>query len=418
MVHLRKLFDDRPDASDPSFIKETFVNREKELLVCTDFLGNDLFGSRLNAIFGYSRLGKSHLAMRVAQDLVAREHCLFFYGNTQLLGSAYDILSQLFNDISKKLTEDKLATKDKRDELTFLQAYSKLFEQAVAGIAQVQVSEINELSRGLSASFKAKIPFTGVSAGLSGNKGSKQQSQQTTTYSKPDLNGLQRIITFLLDGLAEVSGKKILILLDDMDLLNDEDELDLLQTELKKIAQLPVVAFLLTVRTNFLHQNSRDFFELVNLDRLKANEIEAIYKKRIELYHDGFDFLEPEVLNLLSKGLLGLVGSFFSECSRIYKEHIVQIKAKRKVSRKDLDTFLLNALQGLYEDPETAPTIQAIATAVQNKQVEFKSPTRIPEGSGLLYRIVQPRGFASNTYEILPLYRETLAHFKQETPEA
>jgi AAA+ ATPase superfamily predicted ATPase len=104
LAHLRKLFKERPINGDPSFIRDTFVNRKTELLIGKSYLEEEPFDDNLYAIFGYSRTGKSHLAMRIAQELVEREKCFYFYLNTQNVNSAFRALHDLFRILQTELT--------------------------------------------------------------------------------------------------------------------------------------------------------------------------------------------------------------------------------------------------------------------------------------------------------------------------
>lgn len=413
MANLRKLFADRP-SNDPAFIRDTFVNREKELLVGTKFLQSEPFDGGLYAIYGFSRVGKSHLAMRIAQEMVAQEHCLYFYCNTQLQGSAFNVLHELFCEIQKAIAQVS-ACAGKEDDLAFLQSYIKLMEGLIAGmISEIQEGTLQELSENISAGFKAKIPYIGIGVSLGGNKQTKGQSNRAITYTKPDLKGLQAIITFLLDALADVSAKKILILLDDLDLLDDDEELDRLNAELKIIAKLPAVAFFLTIRTRYLNQNPHNFEELTNVAPMQVAALKAIYQKRVEIFNDNEDPFEAEVLDTLAQGFRGLIGPFLKECERLFKDHLVQIEAKRPVSKSHLNTYLTKELQKLYEDRDTAPFINEIATAVKNGQTQWTSDLPIPEGSGLVYRLLLPLGYKEHAYEILPIFRQTLENYGSE----
>ena len=395
--------------NDVAYITDTFVNREKEMVIAEDYFNPRYPGKQVYAVHGFSRSGKSHLAMKFAHDISKQHNLHYFYLNANTKGGAEDVLESLFRKVREAAFEKEPGN---NEILEFLQAYiSKIKQLFEMPVSKLSFKTISKNARKLNSKFKARIPFVDVELG--GEGGSESGEEEILELERPDIKGAREILTFLLEALVTGSEQNILVLVDDLDLLDEqhdgESERDRLTDQLKLLAELPGVAMVATTRSEYFEKRRKDFANLVYVENMGEQDLRDIYEKRIKLYNEDKAIFTKEVVDALAAGFRGMVGSFLEECDQLRREYILEVKQGETLDTHHLDKHLAKVLERLERNPETKTLFDTIRKAIEGGIAEVELPG-VKKDHGLVHRLLIPMGFKQDAYLILPLFGRILKH--------
>jgi len=406
------LFSDIPIIGEEEFIHATFINRERELLIAKALFKPEQSKDQIYAVHGFSRVGKSHLAIKIGQD-ISREHNLFyFYASANLRGTAEDVLRALYDQIREAiqtLTPEPDPKTEQGEHYRFLKEYlaqvNQLFMMPVARIA---VRHLQRASEKIKPGFRLKVPFLDIGIDLAGEKASGKDQEQTIELPKLDVNGIRLLLCSLLEMLAFVSGRGVLMLIDDLDLLEEtsggEEQRDQLINHLKQVAALASIAVWVTSRQQYFIERQKEMFNFIEVPFLKREQLVAIYRARIKQYNGGDPVFTDEVLDMLADGFRGIAGSFLYECFLFWRYHLGE---PYPLGTTHLRDYLDDAVGSFLANPETRSIFVRIRKAVRARKAEITLKD-VKKGHGLIYRVLIPKAYGQNTYEIIPLFARAI----------
>lgn len=405
----RLFYNNVPNEKD--FIWNTFFNRNDEIKRGKRRLTHDDPLKKIYAIYGFSRVGKSHLAMYLAEWFADKHDMTYFYINTNTKETAFDILCNLYERMTitiDAVDKEKIEDKDKLNSLEFLNSYIDDINKILYSAAEnVTFTNTNKKASGLSPSLKAKIPVIGFEVKLSGNQGKKVTSEESKVFIEPNIRKMRRIISICIPIISYIIGKKILMLFDDLDLLDEtstgKEERDALITQLKSFAEIDDAIVLITCRNNFYMKRKKDMHGFINAEKMNENDLKMIYFKRIEIFYDNEQIFDGELLDFLAKSFDGRVGSFLNECNLFFDW---AISKNLPLSKTDLREYLNSVISEFRDTPETRVAFGRIEEIVkQNESTIIIND--MEESDCFLYRIVIP-GYKEGKYEILPIFAKTI----------
>ncbi|MDJ0838055.1 MAG: hypothetical protein QNK37_16185 [Acidobacteriota bacterium] len=402
------LFSDTPPAKNAEFIQRTFINRELELRRAYALFHPEDLKDQIYAVHGFSRVGKSHLAIKLAQDFSNEFQLLYFYANANMRGTARDVLRTIFVQLRDFIFEQVSESEgEAADHLRFVKAYLDQINQLfLMPVARVAITRLQKEATKIKPSFRLKVPLINIGIGVDQSKG--EDHSETIELNKPDAEGVVDIIQFLLESTAFITGRKFLLLVDDLDLLEESngglEERDRLINHLKQLAALPMVAVWVTSRQNYFIERQKEMFNFVNVPFLTSTELTDIYKARINNFHDGTSMFTAEVLKELAEGFQGIIGAFLYECFLFMGHHLGK---DYPLNNSHLSEYLLAEVDKFHNNPETRSIFENITEAVRSgeREVEIKDVKR---GHGLIYRVLIPKAYGQDVYEILPLFSKVI----------
>jgi len=403
------LFADVPIIEEERFIQDTFINRGRELKAARDFIPNHP-RNEIYAIHGFSRVGKSHLAVKIAEDLSKQHNMHYFYVSANLKGNAVDVLTSLYEKIRDYFVEMlPVEGKEKNQALDFVRAYlSQINQVFLMPTARVASRSLEKKANKLKPGFKVKIPFLGLGVGMDGETSIGTDREQTVELTRPNLDGTRTLICYLLEMLASITGRTTLLLIDDLDLLEEtklgEEERDNLINQLKHMASLKLTAVWITSRQQYFIERQKEMINFIEVDFLKDSELISIYQARVQQFNNGEPIFEQDVLNELATGFRGIAGAFLYECHLLRRYHLDKTGP---LTMAHLQEYLLAEIDKFLDNPETHGIFQQITNAVSAHLVEIDI-NDVKKGHGLIYRVLMPKGYKQNVYEVLPLYAKAI----------
>ena len=205
------LFSDVPEPSEEGFIQETFINRRQELALARSLFKPDRLKDKIYAIHGPSRVGKSHLAIKLAMDMAQEHHLFYFYTSANMKGPAEWVLRTLYEKVRDQFLRvdfSKIEDEERRNHATFLMRYLGQINQVfMMPSAEIGLRQLNKEASKIKPDFRLKIPLLNLGIGLAGEKHDEEQIEQTIKLTRPDANGIHQILTFVLDMLAYATGR-------------------------------------------------------------------------------------------------------------------------------------------------------------------------------------------------------------------
>lgn len=414
-----------PPVHDPKLIRELFHDRETEIAHVVNYLGprNDHRG--ILAIYGETRAGKSHLALRAAQELPHGKRGYFHvYVNANqrittktVLWDAFDQLSNAVlllegNDPLIALARQWIAEIDEfhRSNVPTVTIRTQRGEAEEAG-KSVKVKGEGSIGSTILGFIKAKVGF-GIERERSVSGRQSQEEEITITLSAPSEDHLAEIIGFLGSVLAQLRCcQRVLLLVDDVDLLSSDTnapklEADIVIDALRKIASLEAFTVVATVREDFYGRKGKDFRNLCFVHRFPEEKaILEIYNTHVHKLNSGISPYTPEAASYLAGASGGLIGSFFDECERM-RQYFIGVGTEWALERV-LDFYRSEALR--LAGAELRPVISAIEAAASMGRAtlgsdifnQFGISSDAIKSSPLIGRVLNPPRY-QDLFEVNP----------------
>jgi len=405
------LFANTPIPDETILIHQTFVNREQELRTAQALFRPNQLKNQIYAIHGNSRVGKSHLAIKLAQDMVAEHGIIFFYISANMRGSSIDVLEGLFELVCEYIESISWQLDDeKSNHLRFLELYlAQIRLLFMSSNAKIAVRHLQKEAKKIKSGFSGKIPFLNFGSEVSGESARGKDEEQTIEIGRPDVRGVRLILCFLLDQLAFIAEREILILVDDLDLLEEasvgKKENDELINHLKPIVGLKPVAVWVTSRQQYFIERGKEMFDFIKVRMMAQTELIDIYKARVKHFNGDQQIFTQDVLEELTNGFRGVAGSFLTECYQFWRYHLGK---PYPLGVKQLSEYLSAEIDDLLRNPETSEIFEKIRTAVViDKKTEITIKD-VKKGHGLIYRVLLPKAYGQDTYEIIPLFAKVI----------
>jgi Cdc6-like AAA superfamily ATPase len=401
---LHKLFRYQPPKEQNDII-ELFCNREKELKWGLDFLNPDEAFDKILAVHGRTGCGKSHLVERL---LLRIEECNMDYViikvNANNQAKPRKILQDILLLISDKC-KGFLAEVD-QDNLNILRllATDELHEWATGDL------EKKETIRGADL----KIGQLLLNAALSSKSGTQSSYERKYTIKSPSNNTLVRWINYTASILSKSTNKRILIFVDDLDLLDlygkeGKDVSYQLLTYLKPIAASEATTVIVTMRPPYFRGGEKEFTNFIDVRLLESNTIKEIYQRRVNLFNDGQQIFSDKALSWIECGAFGRVGSFLRRCGEIYQYFY---DLNKTITFDDLKTFVQQDIYEKENDSTTSNLMAEIKESIHKGCLEI-AVTQNLDDSQMLYNILSPIAGRMSHYSINPLYVEVIRELKE-----
>ncbi|MCA9569155.1 MAG: hypothetical protein KC656_15005, partial [Myxococcales bacterium] len=325
--HLARLFQSNPP-NDPDDIRGLFCNRERELAFGVALL-QDQSLDRIGAIHGETRCGKSHLARRLLVEV--DELGLPFLPiqvNANDLGTARGALESVFYALLGALGEVPRGQVEAidSDSLGHAAVFDQVLERlhAIEPLVEgIQIRRTEEHSQKLSRTASVSIDL-----GSSGNLGSSMERVSRQVFEQGVLTERQLAEVFLREAsdlLHLVTCKRVLLYVDDLDLLAQGDESDGTQVRrlielLKVLATTDSVTVLASVRTQFFAAGEgKHFRDFIRVPPLEDSIVREVYVRHVQRFHANEEIFDETALTWLIDSTTDRVGVFLQLCFDVWR---------------------------------------------------------------------------------------------------
>lgn len=410
------LFDHNPP-QDEHFAREVFHDREGELEFGINLLSSATTFSKIYAVHGMTRCGKSHLVHRMLADV--REKALpfqVFSVNANSRGTARAVLDELFFVLRDAINSfERSAVPDGWvDTLETAVVYLEEVEPLIAEeSSEIALGRTKQTMSGLLGGLKLAPPPFGLTAG--GKLELREGLEEKWTRRAPSDRNLVELLNYECHLLSQLrADEKVLLFVDDLDLLDQPDspgqkEANRLVGLLKMLAEKSYIVVLTTMRHSYFNGREKDFKDFIKVSTFDSRGLEAVYRKHIELYNDGEQVFSREALRFLERSASGRVGMFLHRCYQLWREFGAMGK---RVGLRELRKFIRTDIEELRSDPEHWPVIAALEQAVrqEKQQLEYEGDLR---SSGMLFTVLDPIPGTTNAYNINPLYAEEVKRIQR-----
>lgn len=416
-----------PPQHSRELVRDLFLGRERELHHVKRELDPANDHRQILAIYGETRVGKSHLALRAVQEVPTGEHGYFYvYVNANQRLTTEPVLWEIFRHLA--------------DEALSLQATDPLTELAVQWIGDIlefnlsnvetvtlrsKRGRLEEAKKSITAKgegsvegtildfiIKGKVGF-GVERVRSATETRNEEEEVVITLSKPSADHLTEIIAFLGSVMVKRSCcRHVLLLVDDVDLLSSETnapktEADNLVDALRRLANQEGFTVIATVREDFRERKGKDFRTLCLVERFPEEEsILEIYRTHVQHLNRGVFPYTQEAVTYLAKAAGGLVGRFLDECDRM-RQHFTGADGDFSLDRV-FEYYRREATR--RAGPELGPALGVIEAAAKTGRATVGAETFDKLGfsmeaiktSPLVGRVLHPSRYRADVFEIDP----------------
>lgn len=410
MPGYNKVFEHRP-LTKGNFITNTFVNREIDIETARLFFDPKNQIDMVYVIHGESRIGKSHLAIYLMSIFEKEHHMIYFYVNANTRGYALDILKDLFDQVADYVAT--LTPSEHQKEFEFLKAYLNDINNVFYGVpAKIALKKSRDKRHTLSSSFKGRFPFIDIQLG--GDQAHKNQDEISVELKSIPPDKLRDILAQCFKLISYITHQKILLLVDDLDLLEEigegEKQRDLLSNHLKYFSTIDPLTVFATSRTHYFIERQKELHNFLEVSRMTSMNLESVYQKRISCFLNGVSIFDKHVLSKLIHGFNGYVGIFLYECFLILRNYVIQINKNQIVEMSMLNEHFNKELLSFDSNPETKPVYDQIVNCVKNQQTELTVDTLMPSPE-FVFRMLIPKGYQQNTYVILPIWVKAIKEY-------
>jgi hypothetical protein len=418
-----------PPVHDPELIRDLFHGRAEEVAQVARDLHPQNDYRQILAIYGETRVGKSHLALRAAQDLPRGK----------------DGYSYLYVNANQRITTNTVlweALKQLSEAILSLEGGSPLRDLAPQWIAEIgrfrsanvtevtlrsNTAQLEEVTRSVTAKgegsigstvlgfIKAKVGF-GIERMRSTGESRSRQDEVQIRMSPPSADHLAEILGFLGSVLVqEQCCRRVLLLVDDVDLLVPQvsgpakTEADILVDALRALAALEAFTVVTTVREEFWERKGKDFRSLRFVDRLPSETpVVTIYGTHVQTLNSGISPYTAEAVYYLARNAGGGGGRFFDECDRM-RQHFTGADGEWSLDRV-VEYYRREVTR--RAGTELRSVVGAIETAAKAGR-----PSLGPEAfrdlglsldlikaSPLMGRVLHPSRYGSDLFEIDPFF--------------
>lgn len=306
------------DASSIQRLQMLFCNRDREmkqgrarleeLLDC----GPD---ASLWLIQGDSRIGKSHYARKLVLDVMMGrtgpgEYYFFIQANSSV--SARRVLESIFMQLMDELLKGGSSTDD------LLRTKERVESPSATGSVSEATSEGSATELGIQAGFKPVLEGAAKTVGTHG-----VSSTRAFSYGPLQDTELMRGIATALDRLASLRPKRVLLLIDDVDLIRSgvegnrarDEILKCLRDVLDLARSQPI--FLLTTR-KLPKDREKEARVFMSLPLLREVDLRAIYQRHVDHLLAGTQVFDDRTLGWLVAHAAQRVGVFLHQCRALY----------------------------------------------------------------------------------------------------
>lgn len=422
--------------TDHGLLRELFVGRSYELQRLNERIPGSYPGT-IRAIHGYSRVGKSHLALHFLADLP----------DVQLISikaasgrKARLILRELYAQLRQRIWDVQTKEAQRPGSLALLDPTTNrplpvlsvgTGETASDGVSSLQVLEdalsriarFEPLIQGLASSAEHTLTdstetFVNANLGIGGS-GLSSSAKQTQglgdklTFAAPDEYGLTHIIGELCQDLFLVTGQRVLIYVDDVDLLDTgpsspPDEAVLLVRCLHQLSECPDVRVATSLRTRHLQNADKEFSEVVLVEPMSPEELRQVYERHIQTFNSGTEVMDEECLDELITHVKGKVGTFLRLCSQ-FRDWGLRYRPNLCLTPTDLIEFYKTQVRQCLLVPDNRPYIERIKEALNMNTMEVGVDAGVlatPIIGTLLEEPLEPG--VPKVFDISPLAGKTL----------
>ncbi|MFO0626829.1 MAG: AAA family ATPase [Polyangiales bacterium] len=406
---LLNLFNANPPPDE--LLSSLFCGREREMSLCLDTLASRSISSEILAVYGETRSGKSHFVRVALKRLPAREgswRILTINANNR--GATRPVLHDVFEHLwqAAHAVRPKVAPAQRAAFDAFL-ADQDVRQRWVAGEhAEASV----EVSAGTTESTEQglELKLGGLGARAGGRAELRRGASEKHTVRAPTDLDLVAWVRDLLDCLREFEPERpVLLFVDDLDLLHrrgvtgsaaSEQLVDLL----KGVAEHPQVQVLVTIRAAYFNGRDKDFHDFIQLPLLDDDSLREIYRRHVEVLHDGVDVLSPPALDVLAEGANGQVGMFLKMCRDLFRWGY----QTGVLGEADVTRFIDHQLRQLRLTPEAVSFMPAIEQAIREGRLSVKIDDDLQE-TPLLHTLLHPVPGQRGVYLLNGIWSRALA---------
>lgn len=421
-----------PPRHDARLLRDLFRGRERELGHVVRELDPRNDHRQLLAIYGETRVGKSHLALRAAQELPQRgsRGYLYVYANAHERLTAERVLWEIFSQLAGGLRTLAAGALSElaagwMGEIEQFRLGNRASVVLRSKRGQVEQAGRSVRSKGEGSVGGAILGFIQGKVGVSveGERSSGRsesgEEEETVTVAPPSPEHLAEIIGFMGSVLVEQDRcRRVLLLVDDVDLLSaeaaasgsGETEADLLVDALRRLVALEAFTVVATVREEFRERKGKDFRSLCLVDRFVGEEIAEIYRAHVDRLNRGVSPYAQDAAGFLARCAGGLVGRFLDEADRM-RQHFVGADGEFDLDHV-VDFYLREAHR--LAGPGLQPVLTAVGVAAAAGRAtlsladleSFGLAADVVQESRLLGRVLRP--FTSGVFEIDPFFGDAL----------
>lgn len=418
--------------SDEGLLRSLFVGREAELGILHARLPGTMPGT-IRAIHGESRVGKSHLALRFLADL----HSVHVIAVGAASGKrARLILRDLYAELRTRLYDvyDRAEADSQtlgwidpntRQPVPADRAHDgavKAYQDLHAAIARIE--QMDDLLEGLAtsretASTEGDESSAGVNVlphgiGVSGGAKTSHSQGDKLVHIRPDEDGMSTIIAQLCQALYLTTGKRVLIYVDDVDLLDtgpgaDPEQVVLLIRCLHRLSKGREVAVVASLRTRHMRDRDKEFSDVVRVRRLKDSELRQIYDRHIQHFNNGQPVMDAACLDDVIVHSGGKVGSFLRLCFQL-RDYGLLHRPQQVLGTADLVDFFAGEIRDeLLSTPDFRPYVKAVVDALKGGSLEVELDAGV-QNTPIVYMLLEesPAPMVPRRYAIAALAAKAL----------
>jgi Cdc6-like AAA superfamily ATPase len=369
------LFSPNPP-NDEELIHMLFCLREKETKYSLDCLAECYDYGKICAIYGQTKVGKSHFAKYLISKLQnlfpnkyfsveinannARSCISVFSGIYEKLVKLFrkesDVIQSTEDETKKALIKmcseriESFAVWKRFGNLDFLEKHLTTEESkqyANVGKQYASGSLASKIWQFISAEVKLGLETT-----QSVSTSKKITSTEKQKFNPPDENTYIDLIVFVSGIISLLLCKnenevpRFLLYADDLDLLeqpteSERKEIDDMIDYLCRLAQEPFITVLASVRDYFYYFREKDFEYFQELEPMEPEELKCIYSRQIEVLNEGESLFDEDALDMLIRSSDRTPGRFMRYLKKVHVELYGEPKyTLEKTSRVFFKRFL------------------------------------------------------------------------------
>jgi hypothetical protein len=411
--NLLRLFDHNPPPRE--FITELFCGRDEPMELGLSTLAGLPECAEILAVYGETRAGKSHFVRVLLDRLERREGRVRVEAiNANNRGAARAVLQDIFLALWRILHEEVRGVVGPSQRAGF-EAFLDDLERRRALVTQEIVERSDEASGSVATSAEAglSLKLGGVEARVGERAELRAGSGSRQVQRAPGEAELVEFIRDALDALRQHQVDRPLVLLvDDLDLLHrrgreGSEESARLVDRLKPIAEHPQVLVIVTVRAAYFNGRDKDFNDFVRLRLLGDDDLRAVYRRHVALFHEGVEVFDDEALDVLVRAAKGRVGMFLKSCRDVSRFHAAQLRRRVAVGVDGVRAYVRSELDELRQNPDSLHVVPALERALEAGQLELEVTADLQD-TPLLYTVLHPVPGQPDRYAISPLWAAAL----------
>ncbi len=407
------LFDSNPPESDEA-AQALFHNRKGELSWAARQLRAHLAATKILAIHGDTRTGKSHFARRMLFDATDALLGLSVIINANQRETAQNLLVDLFGELSVQLRG--LDEWDRSHPILkgifddFVEFSSLVIPLIFGEVDQIELGVGRRLFSKASATMALTPTFTEL--GFTAEYGEETTASEKRILRAPRGSQLAVFCKWMGEAISELLGGPLLILVDDQDLLSTQSDgwaaTSELVSALKFVAASPSIVVMATVRSAYWNGREKDLIDFVEVRPFGDADMKAVYQLRMDAYNDGEAVFSPTALRWLLDGADGRVGMFLQRCHQLNRRFYLR---DGKVGVREIRTWIDEELDTLWRHPGEQQVLGKVYDEVRRGHIELQlsgDDLALLRRSKLWLHVLKPLPNAPDRCSIDPLYLEAI----------